>query len=273
MGAHHRHWLLGLLAVGIGSFAANPPGQATESVLVEEEHAARELRVSAFAGSLTIEDHDGAAIRLELRGSAAALERLRREVRGDRLEVATAPGPDGVITLTSNRNNVVIASSGARATQIIGGEATTVGGPAEPALEVHAYVPHGAPLIVEGMVGELTVEGVDGPVELELAGGSARLDRVAGGRLAVVGGSRIEAGAASGDLALEVQGAGEVVVDEAALESLEVAISGSGNVRVGGSAQRARVAVAGVGNVAIDEVRERPEVRVTGIGRIEIGNW
>jgi hypothetical protein len=178
-----------------------------------------------------------------------------------------------VTTIVSGRNNIVIATPGARATQIIGGVATTVGGPTEPPLEVQAYVPQGAPLIVEGMVGELTVEGVDGPVELELAGGSARLDRVSGGRLAVVGGSQIEAGAARGDLTLEVQGAGEVVVDQAALETLEVAISGSGNVRVGGSAQQARVAVAGVGNVAIDEVRERPEVRVTGIGRIDIGNW
>lgn len=272
MRAHHRHWLFGLLAVGIGSWAASLPGQAAESVLVEEKHAASRLRVSGLAGSLRVEGHNRADIRLELRGSAEALGRLRRELRGDLLELTAEPGQHGVTTIVSGHNNIVIASPGARATQIIGGVTTTVG-PPEPPLEVHAYVPQGAPLIVEGMVGELTVASVDGPVELELAGGSARLDRVTGGRLAVVGGSRIEAGAATGDLALEVQGAGDVVVDEAALERLEVAISGSGDVRVGGSAQRARVAVAGVGNVAIDEVRERPEVRVTGIGRVDIGNW
>jgi hypothetical protein len=273
MGTQHRDWLFGLLAVGIGSFAASLPGQADDRVLVEEAHAAREMRVSAFAGNLTVEGHERTDIRLELRGSAAALERLRREVRGDRLEVAAAPGPDGVTTVTSGRNNVVIAASDARATQIIGGEVTTAGGAAEPALEVHAYLPQGAPLIVEGMVGELTVAGVDGPVELELAGGSARLDRVAGGRLAVVGGSRIEAGAARGDLALEVQGAGDVVVDHAALERLEVAIDGAGDVEVRGSARQARVTVAGVGDVRIDEVRERPEVEITGIGDVAIGNW
>ena len=273
MRAHHRHWLLGLLAIGIGSCAASPPGQAAESVLVEEEHAASRLRVSGLAGSLRVERHDRASIRLELRGSAEALGRLRRELRGDRLELTAEPGQHGVTAVVSGHNNIVIATPGARATQIIGGVATTVGGPAEPPLEVHAYVPEGAPLIVAGMVGELTVEGVDGPVELELVGGSARLDRVAGGRLAVVGGSRIEAGAARGDLALEVRGAGDVVVDRAALDQLEVAISGSGNVRVGGSAQQARVTVAGVGNVTVDEVRERPQVRLTGVGQIDIGNW
>jgi hypothetical protein len=70
-----------------------------------------------------------------------------------------------------------------------------------------------------------------------------------------------------------VQGAGDVVVEQATLEALEIDISGSGNVRVGGSAQQARIAVAGVGNVEVDEVRERPDVRVSGIGRIDIGNW
>ena len=274
MRAHHRHWLFGLVAVGIGGWAASLPGQAAESVLIEEDHAASRLQVSGLAGSLTVEGHDRPDIRLELRGSAAALERLRREVRGDRLELTAEPGQHGVTAVVSGHNNVVIATAGARATQIIGGVATIVGDvPPEPPLEVRAYVPEGAPLIVEGMVGELTVEGVDGPVELELAGGRARLDRVAGGRLAVVGGSRIEAGAATGELALEVRGAGDVVVDQAALGHLEVAISGSGNVRVGGSAQQARVMVAGVGNVTVDEVRERPEVRVTGVGQIDIGNW
>jgi hypothetical protein len=271
MRTHHR--LFSLLALGTGAWAAGLSGPAAATVLVEESHAASRLQVRGLAGSLKVDGQNRSDIRLELRGSAEAIGRVRREVRGDRLEVSAEPGPAGVTTVISGRNNIVIATPGARATQIIGGVTTSVGGPVEPALEMQAYVPAGSPLVVEGMVGELTVTGVGGPVELELAGGTARLDRVAGGRLAVVGGSRIEAGAASGDLALEVQGAGDVVVEQATLEALEIDISGSGNVRVGGSAQQARVAVAGVGNVEVDEVRERPEVRVSGIGRIDIGNW
>jgi Putative auto-transporter adhesin, head GIN domain len=268
----HRHWLLSLVVLGIGTWAVQP-SQAAATVLVEEEHAASQLRVSGLAGSLKVEGQNRGDIRLEMRGSSEQIERLRREVRGDRLELTAEPGQQGVTTVISGRNNVVIATPGARATQIIGGVTTTVGDPSEPPLEVQAYVPQGAPLVVEGMVGELSVSGVDGPVELELAGGAARLDHVAGGRLAVVGGSRIEAEEASGDLTLEVRGAGDVVVERAALGTLDLGISGSGNVRVGGSAQEARIAIAGVGNVKVDEVRERPDVRVTGIGQIDIGNW
>jgi hypothetical protein len=269
----HRHWLLGLLAIGIGGWATGLPAPATATVLVEEQHAATRLRVSGLAGSLKIDGEDRTDIRLEMRGTPEQLERLRREVRGDRLEITAEGGPTGVTTVISGRNNIVIATPGARATQIIGGTATTVGGAVEPAGVRLASVPAGTPLVVEGMVGELSVAAVNGPLELELAGGSARLDRVVGGRLAVVGGSRIEADQASGDLALEVRGAGDVMVERAVLDVLEVGISGSGDVRVGGSAQQARVTVAGVGNVSIDEVRERPDVRVSGIGQIDIGNW
>jgi hypothetical protein len=243
-------------------------------VLVEEEHAAGELAVSGLAGTLRVEGERRSNIRLELRGSERALEGLRREVRGGRLELSAPPGASGITSVISGRNNIVIATPGARATQIIGGVATTVGGPPdETSLEVRAFVPQGAPLEVEGMVGEVRVDGVGGPVELELLGGSAELDRTAGGRLAVVGGSNIAVGAASGDLAIEIRGAGGVAVDEAALDSLEVGISGSGDVSVGGSAQQASVAIAGVGSVTVDEVVERPRTRVTGIGRIDIGNW
>ena len=273
MRARPHDWLFGLLAAGICSGAAVLPGTALASDLVEEQHAAERLVVHGFAGKLSIEGADRADIRLELRGSAAALGRLRREVHGDRLELAFETGPGGTTTVADSHNNVVIASNGGRATQIIGGNVTTVGGPAEPPLEVHAYVPEGSPLDLKGIVGELRVAGVDGPVELQQVGGTAELDSLDGGGLTVVGGSRIEAAEARGDLVIKVTGAGDVAVRDAALEQLDVAISGSGNVRVGGSAERARVQVAGVGNVQVDEVRERPDVNVAGVGRVDIGNW
>ncbi len=242
-------------------------------MLVEEEHAAGRLAVFGLVGSLVVEGEARSDIRLELRGSAEALERLRREVQGDRLELSAAPGPEGRTTVVSGRNNVVIASSGGRATQVIGGVTTTVSSPPDAPLEVKAYVPQGAPLVIEGMVGELSVEGLEGPVELALMSGTARLDQVDGGRLEVFGGSRIAVDEAAGDLAIDVRGAGEVTVAEAALGQLEVRITGSGGVEVGGRARAARVAVTGSGKVSVDAVDERPETRVTGSGEIDIGNW
>ena len=271
-----RQWLLGLLALVIGSFAASAQGEAASAMPVErdEEHAASRLAVAGLVGSLQIERHQQSGIRLVLRGSAEAIERVRREVRGDLLQLTAEPGPAGTTSVVSASNNTVVALGG-RATLSIG-SVTSSAGPAqeaEPPLEVEVYVPAATPLAITGLVGDLAVEGVGGPVDLELIGGQAQLDHADGGSLAVVGGSHIELAEATGDLRVVVRGAGEVAVAEAALDHLEVSVSGAGTVTVGGVAERASVQIAGVGNVTIDEVREWPKVSVAGIGRVEIGNW
>ena len=269
-----RQCLLGLLAIALGSSWAAFPGQAGSSPPVEQEeaHGASRLSVAGLVGNLQVERHDGAEIRLVLRGSAAALERVRREVQGDLLRITVAPAAGGTGSMVSASNNTVIALGG-RATLNVGSTRLSVEGATEPPLELRAYVPTATPLAIHGLVGDLSVHGVGGPLEVELIGGQAHLDRMAGGSLAVVGGSRIELARATGDLTIAVQGAGEVAVADAALDRLEVALSGTGNVTVGGTAEQASVRIAGLGNVAIDEVRERPQVSLLGIGQVAIGNW
>ncbi len=269
-----RSRLLALLAVVLGYSFAALPGHAAPNAPGEQEeaHAASRLAVAGLVGSLQVERHAGADIRLVLRGSAAALARVRREVRGDLLQVTVAPAPAGTGSVVSASNNTVIALGG-RATLNVGSAELSVEGASEPPLEVRAYVPAATPLAIRGLIGDLSVQGVGGPLEVELVGGQARLDRATDGRLVVVGGSRIELAMATGDLTIAVQGAGEVVVADAALDRLEVALNGTGDVTVGGTAEQASVQIAGVGNVAIDEVRERPQVSLLGIGQVAIGNW
>ncbi len=269
-----RRWWPGLLALVIGGLApCLPAGAGSPPVERQETYAASRLAVAGLVGSLRIERQDGAGMRLVLRGSAEAIDRLHREVRGDRLQLTAEPGATGTTTVVTGARNVVIARNGGQATQIIGGLATGAGGEAEPPLEVLVYVPAATPLTVTGLVGDLVVQGVGGPVDLELIGGQAELDRATGGRLAAVAGSRIDLAEATGELEVAVQGAGDVRIARADLARLEVGVSGTGNVAVGGVAERASVQIAGVGGVQIDEVRTRPEVSITGIGQVEIGNW
>jgi hypothetical protein len=269
-----RRWWRGLLALIVAGLFPNLSAGA-ESPLVEHEetYTASHLAVAGLVGSLRIERQEGATIRLVLRGSAAALDRLHREVRGDRLQLTAEPGATTTTTVVTGARNLVIARNGGRASQIIGGVPTTGDSEAEPPLEVTAYVPAATPLTVTGLVGDLVVEGVGGPVDLELIGGQADLDHATGGSLAAVAGSRIELDQATGELEVAVQGAGEVRIARADLERLEVGVRGTGEVAVGGVAERASVQIRGVGGVRIDEVRTRPEVSVTGIGQVEVGNW
>ncbi len=272
-GADRPSWP-GLLALLIGGLMASPPAHAgSPPVERQETYAASRLAVAGLVGSLRVERHDGADLRLVLRGSARALDRLQREVRGDRLQLTGESGATGTTTVVSGARNVVIARNGGEATQIIGGVPAGPDSEAAPPLEVVAYVPAATPLTVTGMVGDLVVQGVGGPVDLELIGGQAQLDRATGGSLAAVAGSRITLDQASGELKIAVQGAGDVRITRADLKRLEVGVSGTGNVGVGGVADKASVEIAGVGGVQIDEVRTRPVVSVTGIGEVEIGNW
>jgi Putative auto-transporter adhesin, head GIN domain len=267
-------WWLGLLGLLIGGLIASLPAHAGSAPAERQEtYTASRLAVAGLVGSLRVERHDGADMRLVLRGSAHRLDRIQREVQGDRLQLIEEPGATGSTTVVSGANNVVIARNGGQATQIIGGVATSAGGEAEPPLEIVAYVPAATPLTVTGMVGDLVVEGVGGPVDLELIAGQAQLDRATGGSLAAVGGSRIELAEATGDLKIAVQGAGDVRIAQADLARLEVGVSGTGDVAVGGVAEQASVEISGIGGVQIDQVRTRPKVSVTGIGHVEIGNW
>ena len=279
-GEPRRRWL-GLFAWVIGGLGASlPAGAGSPPVERQETYAASRLAVAGLVGSLRIERQDGAGMRLVLRGSARAIDRLHREVRGDRLQLTTELGvtstttaATGATTVVTGTRNVVIARDGGQATQIIGGQVTGAAGEAEPPLEVLVYVPAATPLTVTGLVGDLVVQGVGGPVDLELIGGQAELDRTTGGSLAAVAGSRIELADATGDLKIAVQGAGDVRITRADLKVLEIGVTGTGNVAVGGVADQASVQIAGVGGVQIDQVRTRPEVSVTGIGQVDIGNW
>ncbi|HEX5795971.1 MAG TPA: hypothetical protein VFY19_09025, partial [Geminicoccaceae bacterium] len=109
-----RQCLLGLLAIALGSSWAALPGQAGSSPPVEQEeaHYASRLSVAGLVGSLQVERHEGAEIRLVLRGSAAALERVRREVQGDLLRITVAPAAGGTGSMVSASNNTVIALGG-----------------------------------------------------------------------------------------------------------------------------------------------------------------
>lgn len=233
-----------------------------------ERFGAEGLVIEGLAASLTIEGQDRADIELTLRGTKGALERIEHEVRGGVLHLG-AQG--GLTTVTQTGHNVVIARNGGRASAAIGGQDS--GLEAEPMPEIRIRVPRSAPLVLADLVGEIEVEDADGPIELGLSHGRAWLDRARDGRLRVGGSGVIEVGEATGDLTIDVQGQGEVRVPRASLDHLEVDMAGTGEVVIGGVAERGRLNLLGIGTIRVREIRERPETTLVGLGQIEVGNW
>jgi hypothetical protein len=277
--------LAGALAVLIGLSA--PAGAAPTEI--DEQHTASRLAVADFAGILRIEAHDGPGIRLLLRGSAEALAGITREVRADTLHVAAggagqpvtpvqgvtvmSVGNNTVITQAGGIGNFVIGSSGRNGRSRVMVNGVPVQADSQEPTELLVRVPRGTPLELSGLVGQVSVDDVDGWVGLELRSGRARIDRVKGGTLALAGSGRIEVASATGNLTLTVHGAGNLEIARAELDDLDVTVAGAGQVTVAGVAERASVWVSGVSQVSIDEVRTRPEVEAAGVSRISIGNW
>jgi hypothetical protein len=255
-----------------GAQHANGDEAHAAGALIErtEQVAAEGLVIDGLAATLTIEGEPRDDVSLTMRGTEGALGQIEHEIRGGVLHI----GMQGSFTsLTGGGQNVVIARNGGRATSIIGGQEVTVSSlEAEPMPEIRVALPGTAPIALAGLVGEIEVKGVEGPIELALSQGEAHLDRVRDGRLAISGDGTIEVDRASGDLVVEVQGAGRARIADALLDELKVEITGTGEVVVDGVAEEGRLSVAGIGRIRVSEIRSEPEISRSGLGDIQIGN-
>jgi hypothetical protein len=246
---------------------ARPEGQVIEQM---EQVAAEGLVIDGLAASLTIEGEPRDDVSLTMRGTKGALEQIEHELRGGVLHI----GMQGSFTSLAGGGNVVIARDGGVATSTIGGQQVTVSSlEAEPMPEIRIAMPSTAPIALAGLVGEIKMSGLDGPVELALSQGEAHLDRLRDGRLAISGDGVIEVDRATGNLVIEVQGAGRARIADAVLDELRVEIAGTGDVVVDGVAEEGRLSVAGIGKIQVSEIRKEPEISRAGLGDIQVGNW
>jgi hypothetical protein len=266
--------IVATLLLGAAPGAQSALGDETHAAgaLIErtEQVAAEGLVIDGLAASLTIEGERRDDVSLTLRGTKGALDQIEHEIRGGVLHI----GMQGSFTsLAGGGQNVVIARNGGRATSIIGGQEVTVSSlEAEPMPEIRIVLPDTAPIALAGLVGEIEVTGMDGPIELALSQGEAHLDRVRDGRLAIRGGGTIEVDRASGDLVIEVEGAGQARIADALLDELKVEITGTGEVVVDGVAEEGRLSIAGIGTIRVSEIRSEPEISRSGLGDIQVGN-
>jgi hypothetical protein len=111
-------------------------------------------------------------------------------------------------------------------------------------------------------------------VNAALAGsGSLRLGAVADGFAAVVQGSgSIVTAAASGAFEVAISGSGSLRVDEGRASPFQVTITGSGNARYGGTAVDPVATISGSGGLVIGRLEGNLTQRISGSGRVEVLN-
>ena len=139
--------------------------------------------------------------------------------------------------------------------------------------------------------GDWTVADQSGLVSLRLAGsgdvraasaaqadvnvsgsGDVRLGAVHNGLTAAVAGSgNVVASSVSGPLHARIAGSGDVRIHDGAVTDMDVAVSGSGDIRFGGVARNLDAHVAGSGDISVAQVTGAVSKHVAGSGEIHIG--
>ncbi|MGF1453911.1 MAG: GIN domain-containing protein [Alphaproteobacteria bacterium] len=264
--------VLFVLAVGLSAVAGRSEAQDGGVSGQTRDYQASQLSVEDFTGTLIVAVGDPGVIKVTLNGEAEDLDDLTVRQKNDRVLI------EGTDTVRSGRG--------------FGRwfRGRDYDGDLDDYPTITVAVPKGAEIVINDMIGALTVGDTEGALTLEKISVEGTVGAVASARIGIAGSGVIEIDSVAGDLAVAVAGSGSVRAGntggEASLsiagsgsvilgslgQALRVSISGSGDVRVGEVASAVRISVSGSGDVTIDEGRADPfKISINGSGDVVFG--
>lgn len=221
-------------------------------------------------------DDGGMTVRMS--GPAEALDSIETSVSEGELRLSGGGEGNRVTTTVRNGGSTTTVVSGSGPIRVEGdfpnGVSVTSRGEGRSAtVEITVTAPPGTPLRVAPLLGDLDVGALDGPLTATIETGSLSVESAGPASIDLVGAGSVAIGSVSGHLAVRLSGNGGVSVTDGAVDALKVALSGAGDVSFGGRAKTADLALSGTGMIRVDHVVERPRIRVTGAGAVDVGNW
>jgi hypothetical protein len=129
-------------------------------------------------------------------------------------------------------------------------------------------VPRGSDLTIDGLVGEAQVGDIGGRLILAAGAVDADIGAVSAAEIALNGSGDIRLGEVGGALSIEIQGSGDVAAHGA--DSADVAIAGSGDVAIGDVRHGLSAKIAGSGDIAVASVDGPVSAELAGSGDVSI---
>lgn len=265
--------LVGLGLVGVTMKTSNAQESPPPIIERSSVHPARTLDVADLAGRLTVDVEDRGDIAVLLKGPESAVEAVRIDARNGVLHLSGGADPESSTTVIHMDNVTTVVTGGGSARVTIGGREASVNRPPRPPLFVTVRVPRATPVTVAPAIDSVTIADTQGPLRLVIATATVRAGAVGPADIALNGSGDVRLGRVSGDLSVAIQGSGNVTVDDGTVGTLAVAIRGTGDVSIGGRADTADLSLAGAGRIRVQEVVHRPRSTVNGAGSITVGNW
>lgn len=243
------------------------------------------------AGTLSQRDHDYSevtALRLrgldvELRLQTANVAGVRVKLSGSeqRLDQLRLERQNGTLTISdegggqsrtivSGSNTVIVSGPGASASVTINGQ-TQRPAPQVARPQLTIEMAPAVTLRVDDFIGRGEIAALRSAAVIGVTGGSLTLAAGRDLELAVTGSGSLRVASAGGDLTARLTGSGELHVEQAELDEVTIALQGSGSVHIDGSAASARLNLTGSGDITLGEVRTAPQTRLLGSGEIRVG--
>lgn len=142
-------------------------------------------------------------------------------------------------------------------------------------IQITIYIPSNNPLrIASTGSSDIIIPSTNASLDLRVTGaGNVRFGHVARTKIHVTGSGSVSGQSVSQELEIRATGHGNIRVQEAKLNNLTIAISGSGNAKIGGYSQDATLKITGAGNISVGHVTNHPRISVIGAGNVSVGNW
>ena len=271
--------LIGLITLLLVEFTGSMSHIAAQETNTSEKTLnfdAATLQIKHLSARLSVETTSEPGIRVNLTGSSRQIESILTEQKDSLLILkGSLPETSNTLSIHSNGSSTVIVSGNSRAHVTIGGsdESTIITPADEPLLQVTVQLAETTPISISGFNGFATLAALQAPLSLELNGGDVELAAVRDADLSIAGSGHIALDRARGNLSLSVRGSGDIVVADARLHTLGVAILGAGNIQIGGQSEQAALSLSGAGNIYVEHVVQKPQRQLLGVGTIRIGNW
>ena len=174
-------------------------------------------------------------------------------------------------TIVSGSNTVIVSGPGASASVTINGKTQRLA-PQAPRPQLTIEMAPAVALRVDDFIGRGEIAALRSPAVIGVTGGSLTLAAGSDLELAVTGSGSLRVASADGDLAARLTGSGDLHIEQAGLNEVTITLQGSGSVRIDGSAASARLDLTGSGDITLGEVRSAPQTRLLGSGEIRIGD-
>lgn len=225
-------------------------GQETKT-RAEDFPGGKWLSLGTASARVVVEMHNKPGMRVEITGPSEDVDNVELNEYAGRLSVRESSASRGSNSISVSGGSIVMGSFGGSVS--INGMSISGGTSFDDSVAITVYVPVQAAITVLASGGDVKIKKVNGPLTIDIGGNA-----------------EVTASDASGNVQVDINGNGEATIKDGAIDNLTASVHGNGEIKIGGTAQKANLSVHGNGEIKIARVIHPPTKSIHGNGEIKI---